>query len=152
MKCCLSCKILTEPNTYPKTHPSTHLKPNQAPYININNTKREEDGTDCNLVTTYEENIGKLSPITKTEFIKWLEIFGEDVMLEAIKLTCKYDGRTFRYLEKILIEWREAKLATVKSVTLYEEKKGKPKENMIPFRKSPHKRSIFDELREEAGG
>lgn len=132
-------------------HPS-EAEPGTIHKHKQNKERREEDGTDCNLVTTYEENIGKLSPITKTEFIKWLEIFGEDVMLEAIKVTCKYDGRTFRYLEKILMEWREAKLATVKAIKLYDEKKGKPKENMIPFRKSPHKRSIFDELREEAGG
>lgn len=83
--------------------------------------REEEDGTDCNLVTTYEKNIDKLSPIIKVEFNKWLDVFGEDVMLQAIKLTCKHDGRTFRYLEKILIEWRVVKLATVK---LYEEKWG----------------------------
>lgn len=114
--------------------------------------REEEDETDCNLVTTYEENIGKLSPITKVEFIKWLDFFGEDVMLEAIKLTCKHNGRTFRYLEKILMEWRLAKLTTVKAVTLYEENKGTPKDNTIPFIKSPHKRSLFDELRAEVGG
>lgn len=117
-----------------------------------NKVRREVDGIDCTLVTTYEENIGKLSPITKVELKKWLDVFREDVMLEAIKMTCKHNGRTFRYLEKILIEWRMAKIATVQDVTLYLENQGTKIDNTIPFIKSPQKRSLFDELREEAGG
>lgn len=117
-----------------------------------NKERKEEEGTTCKLITTYEENIGRFSPLTKMEFNKWVDILGEDVMLEAIKLTCKHNGRTFRYLEKILMEWRKAKIETVEAVTAYEEKKAALKDNKIPYIKPVPKRSIFDELREEVGG
>lgn len=117
-----------------------------------NKERKEEEGGDSTLVKTYEQNIGEFSPITKAEFNKWVDIFGEDVMLEAIKLTCKHNGRTFRYLEKILMEWKTAKIETVEAVTAHVEKKPTSKANTIPFIKAPAKQSIFDELRKEVGG
>src|SRR5699024_1438921 len=141
-----------------KTHAS--VDPSVNPSVNEpctihkhkQNKERKEEGGDSKLVKTYEQNIGEFSPITKAEYNKWVDVFGEDVMWEGIKLTCKYNGRTFRYLEKILKEWKMAKIATVEAVTAYEEKKAASKANTIPFIKAPAKQSIFDELREEVGG
>src|SRR5699024_11548457 len=113
--------------------------------------EKKKEGS-LKLVKNNEKKMGNLVPLRKENLINGEVVFGEDVMLEAIKLTCKYNGRTFRYLEKILKEWKMAKIATVEAVTAYEEKKAASKANTIPFIKAPAKQSIFDELREEVGG
>ncbi|WP_404452562.1 DnaD domain protein [Virgibacillus necropolis] len=117
----------------------------------------EEEGEEARVkkvVTIYEENIGELSPLVKCEFLEWCEKLGEDVMLEAIKIMVKNNGRTFRYLEKILQEWCTANICSVEDVQAYETQKSASRgDNTVPFRKkpSPSGMSIFDELRAEAG-
>lgn len=138
-----------DPSVNPSVNePCTILKHKQKQ----NKERNEEEGDDGKLIQLYEQNIGKLSPITKAEFNNWVAMLGEDIMLEAIKLTCKHHGRTFRYLEKILMEWKLAKIATVEELTAYEERKQHAKDNTVPFIKASQKRSVFDELREEVGG
>lgn len=137
----------------PSTNQSQNASVNEPRTIHKQNKeRRKEEGRDSELVTTYQENIAKLSPITKVEFNNWVEVMGEDIMFEAIKLTSKHSGRTFRYLEKILLEWKAAKLITIEEVENYEKNKGVSKDNAIPFVKSRPKLSLFDELREEVSG
>ncbi|ASK64206.1 hypothetical protein CFK37_19670 [Virgibacillus phasianinus] len=114
--------------------------------------RREEETREDNLVSIYEKNIGKLNPLTKTDLLQWCRRLGEDVVLEGIKLMVKHDGRTFRYLEKILQEWAGANVKSLDDVWKYEQQK-MMRDNTIPFRKQPAagKRSVFDELRAEAG-
>lgn len=113
---------------------------------------KEKTGKE-HFVTIYEENIGKLNPILRLEFTRWVETVGEAIMLEAIKLTTKHNGRTFSYLEKILQEWTGANLETSDAVKAYERQKESHRNNTVPFRKQPaaRKRSVFDELRLEVG-
>ncbi|WP_404451965.1 DnaD domain protein [Virgibacillus necropolis] len=112
-----------------------------------------EETREEQLVTIYEENIGKLSPLARDEFHSWFEIIGEGLLLEAIKLTSKHDGRTFSYLEKILQEWQAANIKTVEALRDCERQKRISKVSAIPFRKQQAvgKLSVFDELRAEAG-
>ncbi|ASN06315.1 DnaD domain-containing protein [Virgibacillus necropolis] len=118
----------------------------------IKERKKEETGKE-HLVMIYEENIGKLNPLLAFEFTQWVERVGEAIMLEAIKLTTKHNGRTFSYLEKILQEWTRANLETLEAVEAYERKKESHRTNTVPFRKQPAAtgRSMFDELRLEVG-
>lgn len=113
--------------------------------------RRKEDKRAQPLFTIYEQNIGKPGPIVKDELKQWGDLVGEPIVLEAMKQTTKYGGRTFSYLEKILEEWREANLATLESVQAYEKRKNARKNNTVPFRKpaKESKQSLFDELREE---
>lgn len=114
--------------------------------------RREEEAGP--LVTTYEQNIGKLSPLTREAFLKWTDVVGEGMMLEAIRFASKHHGRTFSYLESILQEWEEAKLKTVEDVKVFGKQKKSLKKNTIAFQPSKRlaKKSLFDELREEVGG
>ena len=112
--------------------------------------RRKEDKRADSLVTIYEQNIGKLGPIVKEELKQWVYLVGEPIVLEAMKQTTKYGGRTFSYLEKILQEWQEANLATLEAVQAYEKRKNVRKNNTVPFRKPQEsKQSLFDELRKE---
>lgn len=113
--------------------------------------RRKEDKRADSLLTIYEQNIGKPGPIVNDELKQWNDLVGEPIVLEAIKQTTKYGGRTFSYLEKILQEWCEANLTTLEAVQAYENRKKARKNNTVPFRKptKDSKQSLFDELREE---
>lgn len=113
--------------------------------------RRKEDKRADSLLIIYEQNIGKPGPIVNDELKQWSDLVGEPIVLEAVKQTTKYGGRTFSYLEKVLQEWREANLATLEAVQAYENRKKARKNNTVPFRKpaKDSKQSLFDELREE---
>src|SRR5699024_8612990 len=63
--------------------------------------KRRRGEDVCRL---YEQNIGRLSPVIYEEINEWMIRFDEEIVMEAIRRTVKYGGRTFRYVEQILIE------------------------------------------------
>ncbi|MBP2257038.1 DnaD domain-containing protein [Virgibacillus alimentarius] len=115
--------------------------------------RRKEERKSESILKVYEENIGALSPLACDEFFSWIEVFGEEVVTEAIKITAKHGGRTFSYMEKILKEWKKVHLNNLKDVYAYEAKKETSRNNTIPFRKQGKgsKSSVFDELREEVG-
>ena len=144
-------------NAVPSLDPLAYQSPGEC--LNIPKQKqkqerREEETQDEPIVSIYEANIGKLSPLAKQEFLQWCNKLGYDVMVEAIKLETKHNGRTFRYLEKILQEWDGADVDSVAAVEEYEEKKRVMRDNTVPFRKqqAAGKKSVF-ELKpvEEAG-
>lgn len=113
--------------------------------------RRQEDKRAKPFLNTYEQNIGKLSPIVQDELEQWVDLVGEPIVIEAIKQATKYGGQTYSYLEKVLQEWREANLATLDAVHAHESRKRSRKNNTVPFRKpkKDSKPSLFDELREE---
>lgn len=113
--------------------------------------RRQEDKRAKPFLNTYEQNIGKLSPIVQEELEQWVDLVGEAIVIEAIKQATKYGGQTYSYLEKVLQEWREANLATLDAVHAHESRKRSRKNNTVPFRKpkKDSKQSLFDELREE---
>lgn len=85
----------------------------------------------------YQENIGKLTPVTADGLNGWLAVFGKEVVKEAIMITVKKGGRTFSYVETILKQWQAAGLQTLEQVVLYEaEKESEKKQKLIPFRQS----------------
>ncbi|WP_161493865.1 DnaD domain protein [Virgibacillus necropolis] len=90
----------------------------------------------------------------KNEFLKWCRKLGEAVMLEAIKIMVKNNGRTFRYLEKILQEWSVAQVRSVDDIQAHERlKSAARRDTTVPFQKKPSSGglSIFDELRAGVG-
>ncbi|WP_430787147.1 DnaD domain-containing protein [Virgibacillus flavescens] len=146
----------TEPLS--ESFPEQYSEPFQEQSRNIPKQKlkqesREEETRDEPIVSIYEANIGKLSPLAKQEFLEWCNKLGDDVMVEAIKLETKHNGRTFRYLERILQEWEAADVDSIAAVEEYQEKKRVMRDNTVPFRKqhAAGKKSVFDEMREEAG-
>jgi|SRR5690625_2330263 len=138
----------------------TSLDPSADQHLNIlkhkeRQERRQEETAYAHLLEIYEANIGKLPPLMRDEFFRWLDKVGEAVMTEAIKLVVKHGGRTFSYLEKILLEWEAAYIQTPDDIIAYTERKQKPKGNTIPFQKKNKQKSqqsIFDKLREEAEG
>jgi len=118
--------------------------------------RRQEETAHAYLLEIYETNIGKLPPLMRDEFFEWLGKVGEAVMTEAIKLVVKHGGRTFSYLEKILLEWEAAQVKTPEDIISYRQHQQKTKadDNTIPFKKKNKQKSqsVFDKLREEAEG
>lgn len=108
------------------------------------------------LMDMYDENIGKLPPLTEAEFIKWVHRMGAEAVQEALLITVKKGGRTFSYMEAILKEWQNAGLKSIQDVEGYErEKESGTNQKLIPFRKNstkeaPNKeQSLEDWLKEE---
>ena len=98
----------------------------------------------------YEQNLGELAPFLQDELRKWCQEMGEEVVLEAIKLTVKKGGQTFGYLEKILNEWNDASLKTVEQAKDYVRKRENRSNNRpVPIRKPQKNMDVFDRLLEE---
>lgn len=113
------------------------------------NKERSEEETNNTLFKIYEQHIGILVPYLRKELIGWVDLMGVEMISEGIKLTSKYNGQTFSYLEKILMEWKAADLTCVEELKGYEKNKVSVKDNTIPFIKSLPTKTLFDELREE---
>lgn len=75
------------------------------------------------LFDMYEQNFGKLKPLIKKEFIRWVQIVGLEVVEEGVTLAVKKGGKTFSYVEKILKEWVTHGLKTIEEVRIYEKMK-----------------------------
>ncbi|MFD1609675.1 DnaD domain-containing protein [Oceanobacillus luteolus] len=99
----------------------------------------------------YEENFSQLTPAVGNIIEKWCELFKEEVVLEAMRMTVMQGGKTLKYIEKILTAWSRAGLRTVKEVRVYEEEKESLRIETGTVRKQEHagSKSLFDELREE---
>src|SRR5699024_10301526 len=95
----------------------------------------QEETAQAHTLEIYEANIGKLPPLMRDEFFKWLDKVGAAVMTEAIKRLVKHGGRTFSYLEKILLEWEAAHVKTPEDIISYRQLQQKADNNTIPFKK-----------------
>ena len=52
--------------------------------------------------------------------MKWIEEgFREEIILEALKEAILNDVRSLRYIDRILIEWRNKKLDTIEKIREY---------------------------------
>lgn len=119
--------------------------------------KQKEKGRG-DAIRLYEENIGRVSPVIYEEIGVWLNRFGEEVVMEAMRRAIKYGGRTFRYVERILLGWLEAGVETVDDVLKQDdEMKGdrvtrKDKGDVLMERTTRGTgQSVFDLVREEVG-
>ncbi|MEN1968326.1 DnaD domain protein [Lentibacillus sp. N15] len=118
------------------------------------NKKRQDRSAYGKILMTYEENIGDLSPITKRELWQWHQKVGEGLLTEAINRTAKHNGKTFGYLEKILLEWQAANVRTIDDCLTYQKRKDSGWSKGTGSYKQQQQatsESLFDELRREAG-
>jgi len=114
--------------------------------------KRRRGEDVCRL---YEQNIGRLSPVIYEEINEWMIRFDEEIVMEAIRRTVKYGGRTFRYVEQILIEWAHHGVETVDDVLIEKPKvraiHGQESELIMEKSSKDTVKSVFDLVREEVG-
>ncbi|RLL45485.1 DnaD domain protein [Oceanobacillus piezotolerans] len=101
--------------------------------------------------TVYEQNIGILKPIARESFQSWCDDLGDEMVIYAIELAVKLDGRTFSYVESILKEWASNHFETLEQVKTFERQKSERKRKTVAFpKKEKEKKGLFQELREEA--
>lgn len=114
--------------------------------------KRKRGKDVCRL---YEQNIGHISPMIYEEINEWMTRFDEEIVSEAIRRTAKYGGRTFRYVEQILIEWAHHGVETVDDVLIEKPKvrasHGQESELIMENSSKDTVKSVFDLVREEVG-
>lgn len=120
-----------------------------------NKTKERQDRTTrAQLFSIYKENIGKPGKLVQTALNEWIQKMGEGIVLEAIKRTAKHGGKTFSYVEKILVEWEAEEIRTVEACRYYQREHDRRRTSrpVSAKRKAPTQGlSLFDELRKEAG-
>lgn len=109
--------------------------------------RRRGSASEDNPFVVYEQNFGILKPINRDSLIAWCNDLGDDVVIHAIEKATKYGGRTFAYLEGILREYAQAKISSIEEVKAYEKQKSVQQTSRS---NNFSKKSLFDELREEA--
>lgn len=114
--------------------------------------KRRRGEDVCRL---YEQNMGRVTPVIYEEISVWVTRFDEEIVMEAVRRAVKYGGRTFRYVEQILIEWASRGVETVDDV-LIEDAKLKASHDrgsglMMEKASQGTGKSVFDLVREEVG-
>jgi len=60
-----------------------------------------------NIFNLYEENVGPLTPMISDMIKATAESFPEDWIADAITIAVKKNARNWRYVEAILLSWRE---------------------------------------------
>lgn len=117
--------------------------------------KRQDRITPAQVYSMFVENIGTASGMIQAELQDWIQKMGEGVVTEAIRRAAKHGGKTFSYVEKILLEWEQKQIQSVEACRRYQleydttPRPGKPlKKQSMPTSSEPQ--SLFDELRKEA--
>src|SRR5699024_10688495 len=77
--------------------------------------KRRRGEDVCRL---YEQNTGRLSPVTYEEIHELMNRIEEEIVIEAMRRTVTCGGRTVRYVEQILVEWANHGVETVDDVLI----------------------------------
>jgi DNA replication protein len=89
--------------------------------INNKLNEREKEKTSKNIFEAFEKEFSRsLSPMEYEIIMKWIEEgFREEIILEALKEAILNDVRSLRYIDRILIEWRNKKLDTIEKIREY---------------------------------
>ncbi len=84
-----------------------------------------QDTVYAKVLRIYQENIGDLPPIYHEEFGEFLDLLGEELMVEAIKRAAGKNKRFWRYIESTLMKWKNNQCRTLADVkALDDQQKG----------------------------
>ena len=96
----------------------------------------ENDNTKSDIYSKYEKELGRqLSPMEYEIITHWLEDYSEEIILLGLKEAI-YNGTTnFRYIDRIIYEWKLKNLNSEKDILEYRKKykKEKSKEEIFDF-------------------
>lgn len=84
-----------------------------------------QDTVYAKVLRIYQENIGDLPPIYQDEFGEFLDLLGEELIVEAIKRAAGKNKRFWRYIESTLMKWKNNQCRTLVDVkALDDQQKG----------------------------
>ncbi|MCR2823305.1 DnaD domain-containing protein [Lederbergia panacisoli] len=69
-----------------------------------------------NVIDFYQQNFGMLSPFITEEILDSVDEFGEELVLEAMKISLTVGKRNWRYTYGILKRWRDERVKTLGDV------------------------------------
>ncbi|WP_194841373.1 DnaD domain-containing protein [Salinibacillus xinjiangensis] len=87
---------------------------------------RRQDGQ--NPFTIFEQNLGQLSLIAREKLMQWCAEMGDEMVVAAINLAIRNGGKTFNYIDKILLEWSRAKIETLEQLKTHEKNREQRKQ------------------------
>ena len=93
------------PSGYPGDN--LNLTPSPNHLITITKTEDEDDNARGKVFIAYENEIGYLTPFISESLIKALDEFSETWVLEAIHEAAIHSGKSFKYVEKVLLGWKQ---------------------------------------------
>lgn len=101
---------------------------------NVNNIDDEdnarEEKTENDALVLFDRYIHPISEYIKQQLLSWIDDLGEEIVCEAIKQGAESNAKSYKYINKILLEWNKNNLRTIEEVKDYIERKN----NTIPFK------------------
>lgn len=97
-----------------------------APLIKQKETKQKEmkqsrqEGTRTDAVAFYQDNFGLVTPFLTEELLTWINDFGDDFVIEAMKRALVRGKLNFSYVRGIMNSWLNQGIRTVEELKLSE--------------------------------
>ena len=97
----------------------------------------DEDSQIAFIVSLINDNVKILKPLEYQILDEWIDLYDYKIIEKAIKISIMNNAKSFRYIEKILLNWEELKLNTIEKVdeylSSYSKQKGSYKQkNLLP--------------------
>lgn len=116
--------------------------------IQINNKEEEEERASQNPFSFFEANgFGVLSPTMSESISQWIDSSEfdepEEIIIFAMREALLNNARSWKYVNKILVDWSNRKLKTIRDVKAYQaewEANKQQRQNVVPLSKKQEKR------------
>ena len=89
-----------------------------------------EENIENDALVLFDKYICPISEYIKQKLLDWIEDLGEEVVCEAIRHGAENSAKSYKYINKILLEWHKNNLRSVEDVKNYLNRKN----NTIPFK------------------
>jgi DnaD/phage-associated family protein len=103
------------PPALPAAPAESNLKTGRPPGEVMAGGSAVDDGL-AKIIQTYEQNIGGFPRIALDRLQKWRTEFADDVVIEAICEAALSNGRSWKYIDGILRNWKAGGIKTVGDV------------------------------------
>ncbi len=96
-----------------------------------------------NAINFYQKNFGLLSPFITEEILHSVDEFGDELVIEAMKIALTFGKRNWRYTYGVLKRWRDEQVKTVEDVYALEKEFEQRKQQPIMPEMSPNIPGIY---------
>src|SRR5690606_31370000 len=96
-----------------------------------------------NAINFYQKNFGLLSPFITEEILHSVDEYGDELVIEAMKIALTFGKRNWRYTYGVLKRWRDEQVKTVEDVYALEKEFEQRKQQPIMPEMSPNIPGIY---------
>lgn len=109
--------------------------------LNINNKHDDDHDKRQSAFDFYQNNFGMINSFLADSISNWIDDIGEDLVIEAMKRTLLQNSKSFKYTEKILMNWTSRNVKSmddVKALDVEFENRQQKGSKVVRFKNTKH--------------